>query len=53
MVMTCAWLVESNPKCTVDDITSAVSGHLCRCGAYSNIVKATLAAAEKSRGTNR
>jgi xanthine dehydrogenase YagT iron-sulfur-binding subunit len=53
MVMSCAWLVESNPGCTVDDITSTVSGHLCRCGAYSNIIKATLAAAEKIRGTNR
>ena len=45
MVMSCAQLVERNPDCTLDDVRGAVSGHLCRCGAYPNIFKATLAAA--------
>ena len=53
MVMSCAKLVDSNPHCTLDDVRQAVSGHLCRCGTYPNIFKATLAAAaglRKERG---
>jgi xanthine dehydrogenase YagT iron-sulfur-binding subunit len=45
MVMSCAALVERNPNCTLEDVKAAVSGHLCRCGTYANISKATLAAA--------
>lgn len=45
MVMSCAHLVEKNPRCTLDDVKAAVSGHLCRCGAYPNIFEATLTAA--------
>jgi xanthine dehydrogenase YagT iron-sulfur-binding subunit len=52
MVMSCARLVERNPQCTLDDVKQAVSGHLCRCGTYPNIFKATLAAAAAIRGTN-
>ena len=47
MVMSCAALVERNPDCTLDDVKAAISGHLCRCGAYPNIFKATLAAAAR------
>jgi len=46
MLMSCAALVEHNPKCTLDDVKLAVSGHLCRCGTYPNIFQATLAAAK-------
>jgi aerobic-type carbon monoxide dehydrogenase small subunit (CoxS/CutS family) len=45
MVMSCAHLVDHNPQCTLDDVKTAISGHLCRCGAYPNIFAATLAAA--------
>ncbi len=45
MVMSCAALVEHNPKCTLEDVKSAVSGNLCRCGTYPNVFKATMAAA--------
>ena len=45
MVMSCAALVERNPACTLDDVKSAISGHLCRCGTYPNIFNATLEAA--------
>ena len=44
MVMSCAALVERHPNCTLEDVKAAVSGHLCRCGTYPNIFKATLAA---------
>jgi xanthine dehydrogenase YagT iron-sulfur-binding subunit len=46
MVMSCAALVEHNPRCTLDEVKMAVSGHLCRCGAYPNILKAAMAAAQ-------
>jgi carbon-monoxide dehydrogenase small subunit/xanthine dehydrogenase YagT iron-sulfur-binding subunit len=49
MVMSCAQLVETNPNCSLDDVRQAVSGHLCRCGAYPNIFKAALAAAAGMR----
>ena len=49
MVMSCARLVDRNPNCTLDDVQQAVSGHLCRCGTYPNIFKATLAAAARVR----
>ena len=45
MVMSCAALVARNPHCTLDDVKAAVSGHLCRCGAYPNIFAATVVAA--------
>jgi len=49
MVMSCAHLVDANSHCTLDDVKTAVSGHLCRCGTYPNIFKATLAAAQAVR----
>ena len=32
-----------------EDVLRAVSGNLCRCGAYPNIVAAALSAARKAR----
>jgi carbon-monoxide dehydrogenase small subunit/xanthine dehydrogenase YagT iron-sulfur-binding subunit len=49
MIMSCAHLIERHPDCTLDDVRGAISGHLCRCGAYPNIFKATLAAAASLR----
>lgn len=49
MIMSCAWLVERNPQCTLEDVKQVTSGHLCRCGAYPNIFKAALAAAQTLR----
>jgi xanthine dehydrogenase YagT iron-sulfur-binding subunit len=45
MVMSCAALLDRKPDADLDDVKSAISGHLCRCGAYPNIFKATLAVA--------
>jgi xanthine dehydrogenase YagT iron-sulfur-binding subunit len=55
MVMSCAALVERDANCTLDDVKGAVSGHLCRCGTYPNVFKATLAAAKafRSDGMNK
>ena len=49
MVMSCAHLVERNPDCNLDDVRDAVSEHLCHCGTYPNIFKATLATATAVR----
>jgi carbon-monoxide dehydrogenase small subunit/xanthine dehydrogenase YagT iron-sulfur-binding subunit len=46
LVMSCAALVDRGSDCTLEDVKAAVSGHLCRCGTYPNVFKATLAAAE-------
>jgi xanthine dehydrogenase YagT iron-sulfur-binding subunit len=49
MVMSCAHLVERRPDCTLEDVQAAIAGHLCRCGTYPKIFKATLAAAAAIR----
>ena len=45
MVMSCAALLEHNPKPTEADVRMAVSGNLCRCGTYPKVFAATLEAA--------
>jgi xanthine dehydrogenase YagT iron-sulfur-binding subunit len=45
MVMSCAALLSRKPDANLDDVKSAISGHLCRCGTYPNIFKAMLAVA--------
>jgi xanthine dehydrogenase YagT iron-sulfur-binding subunit len=45
LVMSCAALVEDNPEPSLDDVKAAISGHLCRCGAYPHVFAATLDAA--------
>jgi xanthine dehydrogenase YagT iron-sulfur-binding subunit len=50
MVMSCAALLERNPHPTRDDVKTAISGNICRCGTYPKVFDAALAASE-SRGT--
>ena len=50
MVMSCAALLERTPEPDAEDVRAAISGHLCRCGAYPHVVAATLAAAKARRG---
>ncbi|OGF52663.1 MAG: hypothetical protein A2Z21_10180 [Candidatus Fraserbacteria bacterium RBG_16_55_9] len=40
-------LLDANPSPSADDVKRAVSGNLCRCGAYPKIVQAALKAAER------
>jgi carbon-monoxide dehydrogenase small subunit len=47
MMMTSTALLRENPHPTEDDIRWALSGNLCRCTGYQNIVKAVMWAAEK------
>ncbi len=44
-VISATALLSRNPSPTVTDIKSALSGHICRCGAYVRIVKAVQRAA--------
>jgi aerobic carbon-monoxide dehydrogenase small subunit len=50
MMLTAKALLEENPNPTEDDVRWALSGNLCRCTGYQNIVKAVLWAADKMRG---
>ena len=45
MVMSCAALLDKNPRPTEDDVRYAVSGNLCRCGTYPKVFAAALDAA--------
>jgi carbon-monoxide dehydrogenase small subunit len=47
MLMTCSALLETNKKPSEQQIRQAISGNLCRCTGYLNIVKAVQYAAEK------
>ncbi len=47
MMMCTSALLEKNPNPTEDEIRWGISGNLCRCTGYMNIVKAVQYAAEK------
>ena len=46
---TIAAFIEDNPEPSEEEAREAISGNLCRCTGYQNIVKATLRAAELRR----
>jgi aerobic-type carbon monoxide dehydrogenase small subunit (CoxS/CutS family) len=50
LALSCAALLERVPHPTEANIKAAISGHLCRCGAYQHVIEAVLAAAEARRG---
>ena len=52
MMLAAKALLDNNPNPTEDDVRWALSGNLCRCTGYQNIVKAVLWAAEKMRGAS-
>jgi carbon-monoxide dehydrogenase small subunit len=49
MMMTATAFLQTNPNPTDDEIRWAISGNLCRCTGYMNIVKAVQFAAEKMK----
>ena len=49
MMMAAKGLLDRNPNPTEEDVRWALSGNLCRCTGYQNIVKSVLWAAEKQR----
>jgi carbon-monoxide dehydrogenase small subunit len=50
MLMTGYAFLQKNPKPSEDDIRTAISGNLCRCTGYVNIVKAVQQAAATLQG---
>ena len=52
MMLAAKALLDKNDNPTEDEVRWALSGNLCRCTGYQNIVKAILWAAEKMRGSS-
>lgn len=50
MMLSARALLDENPDPTEDEVRFALSGNLCRCTGYQNIVKAVIWAAAKERG---
>ncbi|MES2519893.1 MAG: 2Fe-2S iron-sulfur cluster-binding protein, partial [Bacteroidota bacterium] len=46
-MMSAAALLKDNPKPTDEDIDTAMSGNICRCGTYLRIKEAIKSAAQK------
>jgi carbon-monoxide dehydrogenase small subunit len=51
MMLTAKALLSSNPKPTEEEVRWAISGNVCRCTGYMNIVKAVQAAAAAQSGS--
>jgi aerobic carbon-monoxide dehydrogenase small subunit len=49
MVMQAAWLLSENPEPSEEEIRLGISGNLCRCTGYQNIVKSVQEAAKSMR----
>jgi xanthine dehydrogenase YagT iron-sulfur-binding subunit len=50
LVMSCAALIDGNPDPSPDDVRTATSGHLCRCGTLPHAIAATLDATKSAKG---
>lgn len=46
MLMSCASLLERNPKPTAEDVRTAISGNICRCATYPRVLEAVVAASQ-------
>jgi aerobic carbon-monoxide dehydrogenase small subunit len=53
MILTAHALLAGNPQPSREDIVDAISGNICRCTGYAQIVDAIALAAERLRGANR
>jgi xanthine dehydrogenase YagT iron-sulfur-binding subunit len=51
-VMAAEGLLRKNPTPKTDEVREAMSGNLCRCGAYQNILRSVLRAAETRKSTS-
>jgi carbon-monoxide dehydrogenase small subunit len=49
MIMSAKYLLSQNPNPTDEEIRWGISGNLCRCTGYNNIVEAIRFAAAKTR----
>jgi carbon-monoxide dehydrogenase small subunit len=53
MILVAHALLADNPEPTREQIVEAISGNICRCTGYAQIVEAIALAAERMRGVNR
>jgi aerobic carbon-monoxide dehydrogenase small subunit len=53
MILAAHALLTKNPSPTREDIVEAISGNICRCTGYAQIVEAIALAAERVRGLNQ
>jgi len=53
MILAAHALLAGNPSPGRDEIVEAISGNICRCTGYAQIVEAIALAAERLRGANR
>jgi carbon-monoxide dehydrogenase small subunit len=53
MILVAHALLADNPEPTREEIVEAISGNICRCTGYAQIVEAISLAAERMRGVNR
>lgn len=53
MVMQAAWLLSENPDPTEQEVRLGISGNLCRCTGYQNIVKSIQEAAKAMRAEGK
>jgi aerobic carbon-monoxide dehydrogenase small subunit len=53
MILVAHALLADNPSPTREEIVEAISGNICRCTGYAQIVEAISLAAERIRGANR
>ena len=52
MILAAHALLSENPQPTREEIVDAISGNICRCTGYAQIVEAIALAAERMRGQN-
>jgi aerobic carbon-monoxide dehydrogenase small subunit len=52
MMMTARWLLDNNPDPTEGEVREAISGQVCRCTGYENIVRSVLWAAKHDSFTD-
>ena len=50
IIMSSKALLDADPHPTTEKVTAALSGHICRCGAYPEIVRSVLRAADLMGG---
>jgi carbon-monoxide dehydrogenase small subunit len=53
MILVAHALLADNPNPTREEIVEAISGNICRCTGYAQIIEAIALAAERMRGANR
>ncbi len=52
MMLTARWLLDRNPDPTEADVREAISGQICRCTGYENIVRSVLWTARHEAGAD-